>query len=135
MVFVYHFEDHPVYGPLTSVLFDAVNRGELRAHLSVLLAGEVLTGPKRDDNARILRLYRHVLNTFPNVTLHPVTLEVMEWASDLRARYGLRTPDAVHVATAQLNGAKAFVTNDKRLRRVAAEGIDVIILDDFVAAG
>jgi predicted nucleic acid-binding protein len=48
----------------------------------------------------------------------PVTLEVARHAARLRAAYGLRTPDAIHLATAVAAEAAEFVTTDRRLARV-----------------
>jgi predicted nucleic acid-binding protein len=132
MIFIYQFEDHPAFGPLTNTLFEALENDELVAQLSVLLAGEVLVGPKRAGNRQMLLHYRRVFSSYPNLTLHPVTMPVMERMSDLRAKYSLRTPDAIHVATGLLHGAQAFVTNDKRLRSLEAEGLDVLVVSDFV---
>ena len=39
-------------------------------------------------------------------------LQGTEQAALLRAKYGLRTPDAIQLATAQEAGASSFVTND-----------------------
>jgi predicted nucleic acid-binding protein len=130
MIFIYHFEDHPLFAPLTEPLFEAIDRGDLSAEVSVLLAGEVLTGAKKAvDNEMLLR-YRHILGEFPNLTLHDADMRVMEKMSDLRAAHGLKTPDAIHVATALLNSAQAFVTNDTRLKRV--NELDVLVLEDYV---
>jgi predicted nucleic acid-binding protein len=130
MIFIYHFEDHPLFAPLTEPLFEAIDRGDLSAEVSVLLAGEVLTGAKKAvDNEMLLR-YRHILGEFPNLTLHDADMRVMEKMSDLRATHGLKTPDAIHVATALLNSAQAFVTNDTRLKRV--NELDVLVLEDYV---
>jgi predicted nucleic acid-binding protein len=134
MVFIYHFEDHPTYAPLTHVLFEAVDRGDLLAVVSVLVVGEVLTGPKKAGDQEMLLHYRHVFSAYPNLELHPVTLQIMDYASDLRALYRLKTPDAIHVATALCHGAQVFVTNDKHLRKVDAEGLTVLVLSDFVSA-
>jgi predicted nucleic acid-binding protein len=46
----------------------------------------------------------------------------------LRARYNLRTPDALQVATALVRRCEAFLTNDARLKRVTE--IRVLTLDD-----
>ena len=51
-------------------------------------------------------------------------------AADLRARYNLRTPDAIQIATAILTGCDAFLTNDDGLRRVSAE-MPVIIMHEI----
>jgi len=48
----------------------------------------------------------------------------------LRVAYGLKTPYAIHVATALLNGAQAFVTNDAGLKRV--NELDVLVLEDYI---
>ncbi|WP_363269246.1 PIN domain-containing protein [Okeania sp. SIO2B3] len=41
----------------------------------------------------------------------------------------LRLPDAIHGATAILNGCETFLTNDKRLESLS--GINVIILSNL----
>jgi predicted nucleic acid-binding protein len=43
---------------------------------------------------------------------------------------GLRPPDARQSAACLENGAMAFVTNDRRLRRVTE--LDVLLLDEVV---
>ena len=40
-------------------------------------------------------------------------------AAMLRARWGLKTPDAVHLACAQHHGCDALWTNDDRLARAS----------------
>ena len=130
MIFIYHFEDHPLFAPLTEPLFEAVDRGDLSAEVSVLLAGEVLTGAKKAADNEILLRYRHIFGEFPNLTLHDADMQMMEKMSDLRVAYGLKTPDAIHMATALLHGAQAFVTNDAGLKRV--NELDVLVLEDYV---
>lgn len=41
-------------------------------------------------------------------------------------------PDALHVATALLEKAEAFLTNDKRLKRLQAEGMMVLALKEYL---
>jgi len=59
----------------------------------------------------------------------PITVEIAELAADLRARYNLRTPDALQVATALAHRCEAFLTNDARLKRVAE--IRVLTLEEL----
>jgi predicted nucleic acid-binding protein len=48
----------------------------------------------------------------------------------MRALHGLRTPDAIQLATATICGADYFLTNDRKLSRVP--GIEVVIVADLV---
>jgi len=38
--------------------------------------------------------------------------------AEFRAKYGLRTPDAIHIATAVVQDADIFFTADKRIKKV-----------------
>jgi predicted nucleic acid-binding protein len=49
-------------------------------------------------------------------------------AAELRAAYGVRVPDALHLATAVVSGAEIFITNDRGLKRV--KGIEVYDLKE-----
>lgn len=52
-----------------------------------------------------------------------------ETAAQLRAKYGLKTPDALQIATALEHHADYFLTNDHRLNSVTE--INVITLLDI----
>ena len=130
MSFIYHFEEKPHFGPITKVLFAHIQAGKVSAVISVLLAGEVLTGVKKVGNREMILRYRHIFSEFPNLALHDADMRVMEKMSDLRAAYGLKIPDAIYLATALLHGAQAFVTNDAGLKRV--NELDVLVLEDYV---
>ena len=41
--------------------------------------------------------------------------EVVGYAADLRAQYGLRTPDVLQIAAAKTANCQVFLTNDKAL--------------------
>lgn len=76
--------------------------------------------------------YEAMLSHFPNSQLVDVTPIVARRAAQLRAIHSLRPADALHVVTALISGATAWVTNDHQLRRISSV-IDVIVLDDFLA--
>jgi predicted nucleic acid-binding protein len=44
----------------------------------------------------------------------------------LRARYGFRTPDAVHLATAISEGASVFLTGDAELVRCDEVNVELL---------
>jgi uncharacterized protein len=49
-----------------------------------------------------------------------IQTETFDLATELRARHGTKTPDALHLATAILAGCHEFWTNDHRLTAAAA---------------
>jgi predicted nucleic acid-binding protein len=114
-IFIYHFEENPQYISYTEDLFEKIEGGRFRAVTSVLTLHEILTGARRAGDDRLVSLYRDLLGSFPNLDLMPFDADVAEISSDVRARYGVRTPDAIQVATAIRHKAEAFITNDERL--------------------
>lgn len=57
-------------------------------------------------------------------------LDVARKASDLRAAFRIKAPDAIQIATVMVHGATAFLTNDRIFEKV--KEIDVLILDKFL---
>ncbi len=59
--------------------------------------------------------------------LAEVSADVIERATELRAAHGFKTPDAIHLATAQLESADLFLTGDANLKR--CPGLQFVVLD------
>lgn len=94
----------------------------------VTLTG-VLTRPYRVGDDALVRRYRRFLLRSRNYSLDSIDGAIAEQAADLRARYGLRTPDVLQIATALAAGCTAFLTNDTRLQRVTE--LRVLVLDEL----
>jgi predicted nucleic acid-binding protein len=60
------------------------------------------------------------------LVLAEVTAAVVERATDLRARYNLKTPDALHYATAVEVAATVFLTGDRGLARCSGVAVEVL---------
>ncbi len=118
MLFVYHFEGSTEFGPSANALLEAAELGKCRLVASVLALLEILVVPKRMGRGDLCRRYRDLLESFPNLDFHELDGDIAERAAELRARYDLRTPDAIHLATALAAGADTFASEDKRLRKV-----------------
>lgn len=71
---------------------------------------------------------RSALESLPGVRFVAPFADIAQQAARIRAETGFRLPDAIHVATAAVSGAEAFLTNDARLDRPGA-GIPVLVLD------
>ena len=92
--------------------------------ISPLVKMECLVQPIRQGNPVLQRYYEQGLAEF---TLLPMTDSVFTRAAEIRGRSGLKTPDALHLATAQIHGCDALWTNDDRLAG-AGHGLAIGIL-------
>jgi predicted nucleic acid-binding protein len=59
----------------------------------------------------------------------PLSDAVMDRAAAIRAEFGFRTPDAIHLAAAIEAKCDVFLTNDRRLIRFP--GIAIVLVDDL----
>jgi predicted nucleic acid-binding protein len=132
VVFIYHLEDHPRYARLTQRVFEAWEEGRNSGVTSVITLLELLVKPKREGKREVARDYLELLSTYPNLTIVEVDIGLADLAADLRAKYGLRTPDALQLAAALQAGAGGFITNDSRLKGVAE--LEVVLLDELLGA-
>ena len=60
------------------------------------------------------------------VIVAPMHTATFDLATDLRARHGLKTPDALHLATALEQGCDEFWTRDRRLESAAGTHLRVV---------
>jgi predicted nucleic acid-binding protein len=129
-IWIYHFENHPDYLPVTTEILNAVEQGALRAVASELTILEIIVRPLKLELYDAADDYEILLSEFPNLALLPVTRSILRHAATLRASYGLRTPDAIIVATALAGNATLLVTNDKALKKL--KEIEVFCLEDLM---
>lgn len=87
---------------------------------------ECLTLPLRNKDHKILELYRTFFE-LPELVIIEIDRDVIDKATQLRAKYGLRTPDAIQAASCMTNSKKnLFLTNDKGFKKV--DGLNSVLL-------
>lgn len=133
MVVIYHFEGGSELAGPAGELLRSAESGQCRLVTSVLARLETLVVPTRHGHEPLLRHYRSFFDLFPNLELVPVDEAIADLAAELRATLNLRTPDALHLATALQRGANAFVTEDQRHFPDAVEGLRVIGIEQALA--
>ncbi len=133
-VFIYALNGFPAYVPAMRELFDAVESGGVSAATSELTLAELLVIPFRRGNVEEEKRCRMILRQRTNFSLLPVNVNVLEATARLRAELPeMHTPDAIHVATAQLAVCDVFLTNDHRLKGVS--GVKINLLSEMARAG
>ena len=128
--FIYSIERIDPYRSLLDTLWLTVSTWKVKVVTSELTLLEVLVKPLKVGDATTATLFRTVLKHTPDVQMLPITESVLEAAANLRATLGLKTPDAIHVATALLNNSTLFVTNDSAFRRVT--DLNVTVLSELI---
>ncbi len=127
--FIYFIEKHPKYLNLLHSLFIEVDAGNIDAITSTVTLLEVLVLPIKTNNLVLVEKYRDILLYSKGLTTFEILHEISELSAKLRAKYTIKTPDAIQIATGILYGANQFLTNDPSLKKIT--DIKVLILDNF----
>ena len=67
-------------------------------------------------SAAVLARLETAFFSIPDLKIVEVHRRVATESTRIRRTYGFRLPDAIHLATAKIQKAQSFVTNDNRLR-------------------
>ena len=117
-LYIYVFEGIETYRTRMAGLLAAIDRQGVDVVASELLFTELLPRPMKDGRQDLVERYLELFRSTPRIHLVPVARQVILRSVQLRAEFGLRSMDALHVATALAHGCETFVTNDQRLARV-----------------
>lgn len=128
---IYHVEKIEPYFTASAPLWTALDVGQQQVATSALTLLEVLVKPLRNGDQALVAVYQDVLLATVGFDSIPIQRAVLEQAAALRANHSLKTPDAIHAASALLVGSSLFVTNDPAFRRVP--GLNVAVLSEVVA--
>jgi len=128
--FIYFIEKNSKYLGLLRPFFAEINAGKIDALTSTITLLEVLVLPFKTKNESLAEKYRDILLYAEGLTTFEIFHEVSELSAKLRAKYSIRTPDAIQIAVGIIYGADAFLTNDSGLKKV--KDIRVVILKDFL---
>jgi len=115
-VLIYALDEEPQFGPPARAALAELRQQHLQPVISALVGLECLVQPMTKADSERLHRTHSFLQLFPKLTIHDSTFEL---ATELRARHRLRTPDALHLATALSHGCQSLITNDRRLSQAA----------------
>ena len=127
---IYFIEKHSKYWNLLRPVFIEISSGNIEAITSTLTLLEVLVHPFRTGNEDLAEKYREILLCSEGLTTFEILHEISELAAQLRAKYSIKTPDAIQIAVGVRYGASKFLTNDPGLKKISE--IEVCVLDDFM---
>lgn len=126
---IYSIERIEPFAGVLDAVWQACDARRIEVVASVLVVVETLVKPLRQHDDLLLQLYRDLLLGSDEVRLIDIDDAIAERAAQLRADAGLKTPDAIHAASALEHNAQLFVTNDPAFASVP--GLSVALLSEY----
>jgi predicted nucleic acid-binding protein len=119
---IYLVEDVVPYAPTLESRLEAPDMIQVCSKLSRM---ECRGKPIRDRQDALLAAFD---SYFADIIAEfiPLSRQVIDRATELRARYRFRTPDAIHLAAAIAGDCYLFLTNDHRLSQCSEIPIEVM---------
>ncbi|MCP5418670.1 MAG: type II toxin-antitoxin system VapC family toxin [Chromatiaceae bacterium] len=128
---IYFLEENERYAKQAEKIFSRIESGQLHGVISSLVFAELLVPLYRAGDPQAATGLSNRLRNFRNLDVIPLTTEIGIEAARLRADHGLRTPDAIHAATAISTQSTGILTNDKRLQVLSQEGLSIWLFDNL----
>ena len=103
------------YEPLSRILFEMIEKGEVYCVVSIISIAEIMQGPlKKGFNKRALSVRDYLLN-FPNIFCQDITIDVLDQiGEETRIKWSrLRTVDSLIIASGLKNRVNQFISNDR----------------------
>lgn len=127
--FIYFVERHTDYFAKMFRIVGLIESAPLQAFTSVITITEIIVQPLKVGNTDLAQEYHDVFVSSNQFSLVSVTEDIAITAGAIRARYSLRTPDAIHVATAIATDCDTILTNDAAMKCVT--DLNVVYMDDL----
>ncbi len=128
-LYIYLFEGAEPYRERMRRLVSEIDRWESEVIASELMFAELLPRPLREGRQDLVDRYLELMQRTPAINLVPVDRRIILRAARLRADAGLRSMDALHLATALVHDCGTFLTNDRRL--VSVDDLQVLTLSEL----
>ncbi|KKM11952.1 hypothetical protein SY88_06055 [Clostridiales bacterium PH28_bin88] len=129
---IYYLEDGPGSTMLEEDIFRPISEGKLSGMMSVITLLEVLVKPLKEGRNDVVEDYLETLTTYPNLIIMGVGNSLVVRAAQIRAKHGLKTPDAIIAATALEGKADVLLTNDPAFKALEP-AIRVLLLSDIMS--
>ncbi len=126
-IIIYYIEEHPIFLEKVEPLIDRIIDGKAIGITSYVTLLELLVKPIRNERFDFVEQYKTILLT----QLEMVALDeiVSLKAAEMRAKYGIKIPDAIQLASVISKNGDVFITNDRRLD--AIEEIKILAVSDL----
>ena len=119
---IYDVEDTPPFALAVDAKLSVAGLALITSELTRL---ECRVKPVRENNTTLLKDFDNYFS-FTIAELIPLTRNVIDRATEIRAQFNFKTPDSLHLAAAMIAKCAVFLTNDQRLSRFTGIRIEVL---------
>lgn len=125
-IFIYYLDKNEQFFDKTKKLFADSLREGLEIVTSTITYEEYCVLPYRDrDRIRITNFNRFI--NILKIKIFDISIDIANMAAIIRAKYpGIKSMDALQLATAIVSECDVFYTNDKQLLQI--EELEVVVL-------
>ncbi|MBX7244433.1 MAG: PIN domain-containing protein [Candidatus Sumerlaeaceae bacterium] len=123
-------EGTPEFRGFLAQLLGAMDSGNLLAVTSELTLLETLAKPLAENRGDLVLKYLEWIQPARGLDVIAVSRSILVKAATFRAKTRMKTPDAIHLATADSANCAAFLTNDKSIKGL--EDSNIILLSEAV---
>ena len=127
---IYFIEQNTQFAETVTPVFEMIGEGSILAFTSELSLTEILIKPIRDNLNQVIQAHKELLLDTELFTLISPNQDTFLVAAELGGKSSMRTPDAIHMASAIESKCKYFITNDKGIKSTG--GVIVVQIMELV---
>lgn len=116
-IFIRALDDLGSLGDQARALLEHIKQVSPKIYISTILLEEFFVKVFKEKRESELVYIMDFLTLGGLITILDMNKEIAIMAAKVRSDYGIKAPDAIHLASAINAGANVFITTDKRLPR------------------
>ena len=128
-IIIYTLEGNIKYLEYLRSLWTKFQSEEIEIMTSELTLTEILIQPFKSRDSLLIADYEDFL-TNSSIQLISISRSILKTAAEIRATKRIKTPDAIHAATAIQHPCTMFLTNDRGFQNTAR--LPVVVLDQVI---
>lgn len=123
---IYYLELNEEFYPTVKEIFKMAEVGKIRLITSSLSYMEALVPIVKKDDISLKAKYDYLFKGFEGLEVMDIDMDIAYTGAVIKAKYNIRTPDALQIGCAIKAGCDEFLTSDARLKSVEDIKITVI---------
>ena len=129
-IIIYLIEGLSEYQSIINEIQDLLSSSDCEAVTSALTICEALIMPFKMDSSEGISLYRSFLEESGVFDLMETSRDTFVQSAFVAGTTSMKTPDAIHVATALESKCDIFLTNDKKIK--TPKNLEKILISEFI---